>query len=301
MGSIFSFSALAFPDIDPVIFRLGPLEPRWYGLGYVVGILFAWWYGKRLLRKPQLWKNNQPPMNADKLDDFVIWAVIGVVVGGRLGQVLFYEPEFYFANPAKIIAVWDGGMAFHGGFIGMALAMVFFALKNKIVAFSMFDTIAAGVPVGLGVVRVCNFINNELWGREAFTIPWAVLFPGSAGGIPRHPSQIYEALTEGLLLFVVLAILIYAFKALKKPGLVSGTFVMGYGIARIFVEFFREPSENFIALGFPNKDTAILLLNANADGDWLTRGMLYSLPMVIIGLGMIIYAVKSNKIKPQQA
>ncbi|UXM95008.1 prolipoprotein diacylglyceryl transferase [Bartonella sp. HY329] len=300
MGSILSFSALAFPNIDPVIVHIGPFEPRWYGLGYVVGILFAWWYGKLLLRRPQFWKNNQPPMEPNKLDDFVIWAVLGVVVGGRLGEVLFYRPDFYFANPGKIIAVWDGGMSFHGGFIGMALAMVFFALKNKINTFSMFDTIAAGVPIGLGVVRVCNFINNELWGREAFTIPWAVLFPGEAGGIPRHPSQIYEALTEGLLLFIVLAIIIFAFKALKKPGLVSGTFVMGYGLARIFVEFFREPSGSFFALGWPNRDTAIHLLNADANGDWLTMGMLLSLPMVGVGLCMIIYALISNKATAQQ-
>lgn len=297
MDSIFSLSALAFPNIDPVIFHLGPLAPRWYGLGYVVGILFAWWYGKILLRRPNLWKNNQPPMQAEKLDDFVIWAVIGVVVGGRLGEVFFYRPDFYFAHPGKIIAVWDGGMSFHGGFIGMALAMVFFALKNKITILSMWDTIAAGVPIGLGVVRICNFINNELWGREAFTIPWAVLFPGAAGGIPRHPSQIYEAFSEGLLLFIILAIIIFAYKALKKPGLVSGAFVMCYGFARIFVEFFREPSERFIAIGWPYKDTAIFWLNANSNGDWLTRGMLLSLPMVAIGLIMIIYALKANKTK----
>jgi len=281
MNSIMLFSALSFPDIDPVIFSVGPVKLHWYGLGYVAGILFAWWYGKRLLKTPALWKDGIAPMKPEKLDDFVIWAAIGVVAGGRLGEVLFYRPDYYFSHPAQIIAVWDGGMSFHGGFIGTTLAMILFALKNRISIWTMFDTVAAGVPVGLGIVRVCNFINSELWGRVT-DAPWAVRFPNGgvdmAGNLlARHPSQLYEAALEGLVLFLVLAFLIFRLKALKKPGLVAGSFTLGYGLARFFVEFFREPSISYVA------------------GSWLTMGMALSLPMVVLGLGIILWALRPNR------
>jgi len=274
-------AAFSFPDIDPVLLAIGPVKLHWYGLGYVVGILFAWWYGKRLLNIPALWKDGTAPMKAGKLDDFVIWAAIGVVVGGRLGEVLFYNPGYYFSYPAQIIAVWDGGMSFHGGFIGTILAMLLFALKNRIDIRGMFDTVSAGVPVGLGIVRICNFINSELWGRVT-DMPWAVRFPNGgvdmAGNLlTRHPSQLYEAALEGLVLFLVLAFLIFRLKALEKPGLVAGSFTLGYGLARFFVEFFREPSTSYIA------------------GNWLTMGMALSLPMIIIGLGIIIQAMCRSK------
>jgi len=259
-------SALAFPNIDPVIFSVGPLAVHWYGLGYVVGIMFAWWYGKKLLRNHRLWGNNQPPMQPEALDDFVIWAALGVVLGGRIGYVLFYNFSYYLSNPLAIPAVWDGGMSFHGGILGTTIAMLWFARSRGIKVWSMFDVIAAGVPVGLGVVRVANFINSELWGRVS-DVPWAFYFP-NGGPEPRHPSQLYEAFLEGFVLFFVLFLLIWVGKKLKAPGFIAGTFVLGYGLSRIIVEFFREPDAQ---LGY-------------LFGGWLTMGMILSLPMVIIGL-----------------
>lgn len=259
-------SALAFPNIDPVIFRIGPLAVHWYGLGYVVGIMFAWWYGKKLLRSHRLWTHNQPPMAPEALDDFVIWAALGVVLGGRIGYVLFYNFSYYISNPLAIPAVWDGGMSFHGGIIGTTLAMILFARSRGIRVWSMFDTIAAGVPVGLGVVRVANFINSELWGRVS-DVPWAVYFP-KGGPLPRHPSQLYEAFLEGVVLFFVLFLLVWVGRKLKKPGFIAGAFVTGYGLSRIAVEFFREPDAQ---LGY-------------LFGGWLTMGMVLSVPMVLIGL-----------------
>lgn len=266
METLQSASGLAFPNIDPIIFSIGPFAVHWYGLGYVVGIMFAWWYGKKLLRNHRLWANNQPPMQPIALDDFVIWAALGVVIGGRLGYVLFYNPAYYFSNPLAIPAVWDGGMSFHGGILGTTIAMVWFARSRGIKVWSMFDTVAAGVPVGLGVVRVANFINDELWGRVS-DVAWAVRFP-NGGGLPRHPSQLYEAFLEGFVLFFVLFLLVWVGKKLKAPGFIAGTFVLGYGISRIIVEFFREPDAQ---LGY-------------LFGGWLTMGMILSLPMVLIGL-----------------
>ncbi|GAA5627054.1 phosphatidylglycerol--prolipoprotein diacylglyceryl transferase [Brucella sp. NBRC 12953] len=259
-------SALAFPNIDPVIFSVGPLAVHWYGLGYVVGIMFAWWYGKKLLRNHRLWGNNQPPMQPEALDDFVIWAALGVVLGGRIGYVLFYNFSYYLSNPLAIPAVWDGGMSFHGGILGTTIAMTWFARSRGIKVWSMFDVIAAGVPVGLGVVRVANFINSELWGRVS-DVPWAFYFP-NGGPEPRHPSQLYEAFLEGFVLFFVLLLLVWVGKKLKAPGFIAGTFVLGYGLSRIIVEFFREPDAQ---LGY-------------LFGGWLTMGMILSLPMVLIGL-----------------
>jgi phosphatidylglycerol:prolipoprotein diacylglycerol transferase len=259
-------SALAFPNIDPVIFRVGPLAVHWYGLGYVVGIMFAWWYGKKLLRSHRLWANNQPPMAPEALDDFVIWAALGVVLGGRIGYVLFYNFSYYISNPLAIPAVWDGGMSFHGGILGTTLAMFLFARSRGIKVWSMFDTIAAGVQVGLGVVRVANFINSELWGRVS-DVSWAVYFP-NGGPLPRHPSQLYEAFLEGVVLFFVLFLLVWVGRKLMKPGFIAGAFVTGYGLSRIVVEFFREPDAQ---LGY-------------LFGGWLTMGMVLSVPMVLIGL-----------------
>lgn len=276
-------TAIAFPDfINPIIVQLGPIALHWYGLGYVVGILFAWWYGAKLLKKTALWHNNQPPMSAEKLGDFVIWAAIGVVVGGRLGQVLVWAPQYYIAHPAEIIAVWDGGMSFHGGLIGVIIAMVLFALKNKIGIWTTFDTVAAGVPVGLGIVRICNFINQELWGNVT-NVAWAVCFPKDPDYFPRHPSQLYEALMEGLILFIILAILVFCFKALRRPGIVSGTFIMGYGIARMVSEIFRVPGEDPV------------WFSAIFHSTGFTYGMALSLPMVLFG----IYAITRAILKKQ--
>ncbi|MFC4624873.1 prolipoprotein diacylglyceryl transferase [Daeguia caeni] len=270
-------SGLAFPDIDPVIFSIGPFAVHWYGLGYVVGILFAWWYGKKLLRTNRLWANNEPPMPPEALDDFVLWAALGVVLGGRLGYVLFYNFSFYLAHPLEIPAVWDGGMSFHGGIIGTTLAMILFARARNIRIWSMFDTIAAGVPVGLGIVRIANFINSELWGRVS-DVPWAVYFP-NGGPLPRHPSQLYESALEGLVLFLVLFLLIWVGNQLRKPGFVAGAFVTGYGLARIIVEFYREPDAQ---IGY-------------LFGGWLTMGMVLSLPMVLLGIWAMLRANRAAK------
>lgn len=271
-NQLMPLSALAFPDIDPVIFSIGPLAIHWYGLGYIIGILFAWWYGKKLLENHRLWAHNQAPMQPLMLDDFVIWAALGVVIGGRLGYVLFYNFDFYFSNPMAIPAVWDGGMSFHGGILGTTIAMFLFARSRKVPVWSMFDVIAAGVPIGLGVVRIANFINSELWGRVS-DVPWAFYFP-NGGELPRHPSQLYEAALEGFALFIILAILVWSFKKLKKPGFIAGAFVTGYGISRIVVEFFREPDAQ---LGY-------------LAGDWLTMGMILSVPMVLLGIWAMIRA-----------
>ncbi len=259
-------AALPFPNIDPVLFSIGPLSVHWYGIGYVIGILFAWWYGKKLVNTARLWPNNNAPMDPLALDDFVLWAALGVVIGGRLGYVLFYNFSFYISNPLEIPAVWDGGMSFHGGILGTTVAMILFARKRGIPVWSMFDTIAAGVPIGLGVVRIANFINSELWGRVS-DVSWAVYFP-NGGPLPRHPSQLYEAALEGFVLFFVLALLIWKGNKLKAPGFIAGAFVAGYGLSRIMVEFFREPDAQ---LGY-------------LVGGWMTMGMVLSVPMVLLGV-----------------
>jgi phosphatidylglycerol:prolipoprotein diacylglycerol transferase len=263
---LLTLAALPFPNIDPVIVHLGPVAIHWYGLGYVVGILFGWWYSRRIAATPRLWAGGAPAMTPADIDDFLLWAAVGVVAGGRIGYVLFYDFERYLADPAAILAVWSGGMSFHGGLLGVILAMVFFARSRGIHVWSLFDTIAAGVPVGLGVVRLANFINSELWGRVT-DVPWAMVFP-NGGPLPRHPSQLYEALLEGVVLFAALWLLVWKFERLKTPRFVGGAFIAGYGLSRIFVEFFRMPDPQ---LGY-------------LAGGWLTMGMVLSLPMVLAGI-----------------
>ena len=272
-------TALPFPNIDPIILRIGPLAIHWYGVGYIVGILFAWWYAKRLAANARLWADGVLPMKPEDLDDFVLWAAVGVVAGGRVGYILFYDLPKYLANPLDIFAVWQGGMSFHGGILGVTLAMILIARRRGIHVWSLFDVVAAGVPVGLGLVRVANFINSELWGRPT-DVAWAVEFP-NGGPFPRHPSQLYEALLEGLVLFLVLRLLTHSGLKLKTPRFVSGAFVCGYGMSRIFVEFFREPDAQ---LGY--------LL-----GGWLTMGMVLSLPMVLVG----VWAMATARPLPQPA
>jgi phosphatidylglycerol---prolipoprotein diacylglyceryl transferase len=276
-------SALPFPQIDPVIVRLGPLAIHWYGLGYVVGILFAWWYAKRLVATPRLWANDTPPMKGQDLDDFVIWAAVGVVLGGRIGYVLFYDLPRYIANPLDIFAIWQGGMSFHGGMLGTILAMVLFARSRGINPWSMLDTVAAGTPVGLGLVRVANFINSELWGRPT-DMPWGIVFP-DGGPLPRHPSQLYEAALEGLVLFLVLRFLTHGGLKLKTPRFVGGAFVCGYGLSRIVVEFFREPDAHIGYLA----------------GGWLTMGMVLSLPMVLAGIWAMATARTPTEVRQQES
>ena len=265
-------SALAFPNVSPVALDLGVLQIHWYGLGYVVGIAFAWWYARRIVATPRVWAPYPSPIRPAEIEDFLVWAAIGVIAGGRLGYVLFYNLPAYLADPVSVFAVWDGGMSFHGGALGTILAMVLFARSRGFSAFSLLDVIATSSCIGIALVRVANFINAELYGRVT-DVAWAVRFP-TANGLtePRHPSQLYESALEGVLLFAVLNLLIFAFGKLRTPGFVSGAWVFGYGAARIFVEFFRQPDAH---LGYMDLGTL-------GDG-WFTRGMLLSLPMLLVG------------------
>ncbi|MBB4076511.1 phosphatidylglycerol:prolipoprotein diacylglycerol transferase [Bartonella fuyuanensis] len=275
-----SCPAIAFPSfLDPVIIQLGPIGLHWYGLGYGVGILFSWWYAQKLLNKKSLWYKNHPPMDKKKIEDFVLWSAISIVVGGRLGEILVWNPIYYFNHPSAIIALWNGGMSFHGGLIGIIIAMIWFAHKNHINRQAMFDIIAAGAPIGIGIVRICNFTNQELWGNTT-THSWGVCFPLDPHYLPRHPSQLYEAFMEGFLLFIILWLLIFGFKALKRPGTVSGMFILGYAIARSISEIYRAPQEDpkwfstlFHSTGF-------------------TYGMALSLPMLLLGLYLLFHPFK---------
>jgi phosphatidylglycerol:prolipoprotein diacylglycerol transferase len=281
-------ASLPFPNIDPILVQIGPLAVHWYGIGYIVGILFAWWYAKRLVTNTRLWPDGVLPMKPIDLDDFIVWAAVGVVLGGRTGYVLFYDLKRYIDHPFDILAIWQGGMSFHGGLLGVILAMTLFSIKRGIRTWTLFDVVAAGVPVGLGLVRIANFVNAELWGRVT-DVSWGVVFcnerlqqtvAGCVAGLePRHPSQLYEALLEGLVLFLVLRFLTHSRLKLKTPRFVGGAFICGYGLSRIFVEFFREPDQQ---LGY--------LL-----GGWLTMGMVLSLPMVLAG----IWAMATARPAPQ--
>lgn len=269
------FAAVSFPAIDPVAFSIGPLAVHWYGLAYVAGILIGWLLARDLLKRPHLWPNGQAPATLQQIDDFVLWVAIGVVAGGRLGYIFFYDFASVAANPLRAIEVWNGGMSFHGGFVGATLAMVFFARKHQIRLWSLFDLVASVVPLGLFFGRIANFINGELWGRPA-DVPWAMAFP-TGGPFPRHPSQLYEAALEGLVLLIVLQLLTRAFSALRTPGRITGIFVAGYAAARIFVEFYREPD---VQIGY-------------LAGGWLTMGMVLSLPMLLVGLWISIRTGRS--------
>jgi phosphatidylglycerol:prolipoprotein diacylglycerol transferase len=263
--------ALPFPAIDPVVVTIGPLAIRWYALAYIAGIFLAWWYAKQLVKNSDLWGPGGAPMKGGDLDDFIVWAALGVVVGGRLGYILFYDLPHYIADPADILAVWHGGMSFHGGFLGMMLAMTLFARSRHIPAWSLIDVVATGVPFGLFFGRIANFVNGELWGRPS-DVPWAIVFPG-AGDAPRHPSQLYEAALEGIMLFIAIRIATHRFHKLQTRGFVSGVFCTGYGLARTLSEFFRQPD---IQIGYL------------AGG--LTLGMLLSIPMVLFGIGLMIWS-----------
>lgn len=269
-------SALAFPTIDPVLLRIGPFALRWYAVAYIAGILLGWLYARALVRRAHLW-GGKAPMSVADYDDFVLWVTLGIVVGGRLGYVLFYNPAYFLAHPAEIPQLWKGGMSFHGGFLGCVAAVVAFALKRGIPMLSLGDVTCAVGPIGLFLGRIANFINGELWGRPS-DVPWAVVFP-AAGPLPRHPSQLYEAALEGLVLFVVL-LLIVRTGGLRRPGLVTGAFALGYGIFRSFAELFREPDPQ---LGFL----------------WggLTMGMVLSVPLALAGLVFIWNAFRRDPLE----
>jgi phosphatidylglycerol:prolipoprotein diacylglycerol transferase len=223
--------------------NIGPFPIRWYALAYIAGLIFGWAYARFLVGCPPFW-NGLPRPSIASIDDLIVYIAVGIIFGGRLGYVLFYNPAFYAQNLAEIPAVWKGGMSFHGGLLGAALAITVFARRQKVAVLSVTDISAAATPIGLCLGRIANFIKPELWGRPT-DVPWAMVFPG-AGPLPRHPSQLYEASLEGAALFVLLYIAIY-FGALRRPGTVTGLFAIGYGCARIFCEFFREPDKQ---LGF---------------------------------------------------
>jgi phosphatidylglycerol:prolipoprotein diacylglycerol transferase len=266
--------ALPFPNIDPILISIGPFAIRWYALAYVGGILLAWWLARRIAAHQTYWGGKSPIAPID-VDDVIVWCALGIVLGGRIGYVLFYQPAYFLAHPAEILVLWRGGMAFHGGFLGTVLALILFARKRAIPVLSMLDIAAVVVPMGLFLGRIANFINGELWGRVT-DVPWAVVFP-MAGLEPRHPSQIYQAGLEGLALF---AILLFAVRsgALRRPGLVGGLFVGGYGVARVIGELFRQPDAQigFLAGG-------------------LTMGMILSIPMILVGGAVILYAMRRPK------
>ncbi|MFY0596589.1 MAG: prolipoprotein diacylglyceryl transferase [Cognatishimia sp.] len=288
---------IPFPELSPEIFTisLGSFEfaLRWYALAYIVGILIAWRITVRAVETPRLWNAQGAPMNKLQVEDFMTWAIIGVIVGGRLGFVLFYQPEYYLTYPGDILKVWQGGMAFHGGMLGVVVAGWLYAIRHGIPKLSLADSIALGVPVGLLLGRLANFINAELWGR-ATDLPWGVAFPGFdaqncgqlQGLCARHPSQLYEAALEGAILLVVLLYLAWRKDALKKPGRITGVFFAGYGVARFVVEFVRQPDAQFISDGNP------LGLAVHIGGLGLTMGQILSLPMILVGLWLMRRAAK---------
>ena len=256
--------AIPFPAIDPVALRLGPLTVKWYGLAYMAGLLLGWLYIKHLLGSQRLWPADKAPFAPEKADDLLLFMTLGVLLGGRLGYVLFYEPRFFLSHPLEIPAVWNGGMSFHGALIGSIIAIIAFARRIEASPWSVMDLTAAAAPMGLLFGRLANFVNGELWGRPS-TLPWAMVFPG-AGTEPRHPSQLYEALLEGGMLFVVLWWLTHRHGALRKPGELAGAFLIGYGLARSFSELFRTPDPGHILTIPP-----------------FTAGIVYSLPMIVAG------------------
>ncbi|MEX5598610.1 prolipoprotein diacylglyceryl transferase [Pseudophaeobacter sp. C1-32P7] len=293
---------IQFPDLSPEIFSItiGSFEfaLRWYALAYIVGILIAWRLAVTALRQPALWPASQPPMRPQQVEDLLTWIIIGVILGGRLGFVLFYQPGYYLSNPAAILRIWEGGMAFHGGLIGVVLAAWIFALRHGVPRLQMADLVAVSVPPGLMLGRLANFINAELWGRPT-DLPWGVAFPGQAaqdcgqalGEIcARHPSQLYEALLEGALLATLLLWMVWRRRAFHRPGLVLGLFLAGYGMARFLVEFARQPDVQFVTPGNP------LGLAWHVGGYGLTMGQLLSLPMIALGLVFAIAALRRQRI-----
>lgn len=261
---------LQYPEIDPVAIAIGPLQVHWYGLMYLFGFVAAWWLGTRRAARPD------SGWTAPQVSDLVFYSALGVIVGGRVGYTLFYNFSGFLNDPVSIVKLWQGGMSFHGGAMGVLVAFWLFARKTGKRYFDVADFIVPMVPIGLCAGRIGNFINGELWGR-ASDVPWAMVFPNDPSQLARHPSQLYQSLMEGLVLFVVL----WLYSAKPRPaGAVTGLFGVGYGTARIVGEFFRQPDAHLGFIAF----------------DWLTMGMLLSTPMVIIGLGMMAWAYRKNPV-----
>jgi phosphatidylglycerol:prolipoprotein diacylglycerol transferase len=254
---------LPFPAFSPVLFEFGPFVIRWYALAYIVGLILGWRYCLYLTRHPRLL------IKEADIDDFLIWATLGVILGGRAGFVLFYQPQHFLSHPDEIPMVWKGGMSFHGGLIGVIVAMLLFARSRRLPFFELADIVACATPIGLLLGRIANFINGELFGRPT-DVPWAMVFP-NGGPEPRHPSQLYEALLEGLVLFLVLFVLARFAAARQRMGLLSGVFFIGYGITRIVGELFREPDANLS-----------YLIGGTTMGQWL------SAPMILLGIVFVL-------------
>ena len=271
--------ALPFPAIDPVAVAIGPLTIKLYALSYIAGLLGGWFYARRLVAIDRLWGAGKRP-SLDDIDDLIVWVALGVVLGGRIGYVLFYNLPLYLNDPLEILAIRNGGMSFHGGFLGAVLAMGLFARSRNLAPFNLFDLAAVTVPIGLFFGRIANFVNGELWGRIAPDFDYAVVFP-TGGPLPRHPSQLYEAATEGALLFGVMAVAVRVF-GFRRPGLLSGIFVLGYALARTFCEFFREPDRQ---LGY-------LFGTEGWRTGGITMGMLLCVPMALVGIATILLAAR---------
>ena len=263
-------ATLEYHNMDPEIVRWGPIVLRWYSLSYVAALMFGWWWLARFTKKLAT------PYTRLQVDDFALRALIGVFLGGRLGYVFFYKPAEYLADPIEILKIWEGGMSFHGGLLGVILAIYLFTKRNKIDIFSFSDFVACVVPAGLFFGRIANFINGELWGAPS-NLPWAMPFPGG-GPLPRHPSQLYEAALEGLLLFLVLNFLMARTNARKLPGMLVGIFFAWYGVSRYLIEFVRVPDAHLGKLW-----------------DAISMGQLMSLPMIAFGLWLIASSLKRGK------
>ena len=262
---------MPFPHFNPVLIHVGFISIRWYALAYIAGIMLGWWYCTRLIASQKLWAPLPPPLSSRQVDDLVLWITLGVIVGGRLGSVLFYGEGRYVSHPLEVFEIWKGGMSFHGGFIGVTLAIVGFAFANRLDMLRLGDLVAPCVPFGLFFGRIANFINGELWGRPT-TLPWGVIFPGAPDAVPtpRHPSQLYEAGLEGLVLFLILRWATHRARWLPRQGALTGLFMLCYGAFRISLENVRQPDAGLDNFPFG-----------------LTMGIILSTPMVLIGMWLI--------------
>lgn len=267
-----------FPEIDPFVFQIGGFGLRWYALAYLAGLLIGWRYVVMLTKRESLWPANKPPFAPDHAEGLLFLIVFGVIIGGRLGYVFFYNASYFLQNPLDILKTWEGGMAFHGGFLGVVVAALLFCRAMKAPLLSTGDALAAATPIGLLFGRMANFINGELWGKPWPNGQWAMIFPYDPTGLPRHPSQLYEAATEGFLLLIILAVMAFS-GGLKRPGLLMGVFLAGYGLARASIEYFREPNEGLGCVIAPG-------------GHCLQMGQVLSLPMILVGLLLIIWALR---------
>jgi phosphatidylglycerol:prolipoprotein diacylglycerol transferase len=290
-------AAIPFPNLSPNIFSISlfgmEFALRWYAMAYIVGIIIGWRIIAAALRRPALWSKDTSPFSPEQAEDLLTWIVVGVILGGRLGYVFFYQPAYYLQNPLEIPAIWTGGMSFHGGFLGVVLLAYVWTRRNKVAVWPLADSLAIAVPPALLLGRVSNFINAELWGRPT-DAPWGVIFPGEAAqaceGIiaacARHPSQLYEAALEGLILGALLLYFAFRRGLLKRQGAATGIFLAGYGMARFAVEFVRQPDAQFVTLNNP------LGLAWQVNGYGLTMGQFLSLPMVLVGLLLIRRALR---------